>query len=94
MLSKTNVFSQTDLDQILGLENVAEAYAQVSSFSDGVSFTIPLTDGIRTALQTQLDLKIAVDVSSVPLRWIRGDTAPHVDTGALPFEYTYLVRHQ
>lgn len=72
---------------------MADAYAQVSSSeaAAAVSFTIPLTDAIRTTLQTRLNLKIAVDVSSVPLRWIRGDTAPHIDTGSCPFEYTYLV---
>jgi len=30
-------------------------------------------------------------VSTIPMRWIKGDTAPHIDSGASEFENTYLV---
>ena len=58
--------------------------------SDKVQFTIALTDGIRAALQSRFGLDLS-SVSEIPMRWIKGDTAAHVDRGSTTFENTYLV---
>ena len=58
--------------------------------SDKVQFTITLTDGIRAALQSRFGLDL-LTVSEIPMRWIKGDTAAHVDRGSRSFENTYLV---
>ena len=55
-----------------------------------VYFTIELTDTIRTTLQTRFDLDFS-NVSNIPMRWIKGDTTPHIDSGVSNFEKTYLV---
>jgi hypothetical protein len=55
-----------------------------------IYFTIHLTDTIRSTLYTRLGLDLS-SVSEIPMRWIKGDTSPHIDSGASKFENTYLV---
>jgi hypothetical protein len=31
------------------------------------------------------------NVSEIPMRWIKGDTSPHIDVGTSNFENTYLA---
>lgn len=48
-----------------------------------------LTDSIRSSLTA-----IGMDLSkatTIPMKWIHGDTAPHVDIGSAPFTKTFLV---
>lgn len=70
-----------------------EAKASLSinpSRSDTVKFSVPMTDALRTTLQSKFDLDLS-EVSELPMRWIKGDTEPHVDFGPSYFEHTYLV---
>jgi len=88
----SNVFSNEDVQYLLQLPDVLKANAKLSptSSSGVVYFKIPLTETIRTALQDRLGLDLS-GVSEIPMRWIKGDTAPHVDSGPSEFEKTYLV---
>jgi len=84
----TNVLSDEELQYLNTLPEVLAAKANLRA-SGIVRFTIPVTDTIRSALQTiGLDLSTA---TQIPMRWIQGDTAPHVDSGATDFEKTFLV---
>ena len=74
---------------MLQLPEVVAAKDRFGS-SDIVQFTIALTDGIRAALQSRFGLDLST-VSEIPMRWIKGDTAAHVDRGSRSFENTYLV---
>jgi hypothetical protein len=86
-----NVFSSEGLEYLLGHPEVAIARDKLGNSKSGnVSFTVPLTDVIRDTLHGQLNLDVS-SVSSVPMRWIMGDTAPHIDSGASKFEHSYLV---
>ena len=85
----TNLFSEEELLALSQLPEVVAARARITG-SRVVYFTIPLTDSIRQVLQDRLGLCLTA-VSQIPLRWIQGDTAPHIDTGAHAFEHTYLV---
>lgn len=89
MNSITNVFPQEILDSLKNLPEVLEAKEQLSS-KNLVYFSIPITETIRTTLQEKLGLNLST-VSKIPLRWIKGDTPSHIDTGASAFEHTYLV---
>jgi len=83
----SSVFSSEGLEYLLTHPEVAIAREKLSS---KVSFTVPLTDVIRDTLHGQLDLDLS-NVSDIPMRWIVGDTAPHIDSGASKFQYSYLV---
>ena len=85
----SSIFSNEEIQYLLQLPEVVAAKDRVGS-SDKVQFTIALTDGIRTALQTRFGLDLS-SVSEIPMRWIKGDTAAHVDRGSRSFENAYLV---
>ncbi len=55
--------------------------------SGQVTFTINLTPDLQDLIEETLGIKVA----SIPLRWIKGDTKPHIDQGAIKFDKTYLA---
>ena len=73
----------------MNLPEVTNARASLSSGSSTVSFTAPLTDSIKQALNTSFNVDISASV--IPMRWIIGDTARHADSGRTVFKNTYLV---
>ena len=87
----TNVFPSDLLEHVQQLPEVLAAKAKVEAYSHGmVYFTIPVTDTIRTAIRATLGLDLSA-VYTIPMRWIKGDTAPHVDVTSRTFEYTHLI---
>jgi hypothetical protein len=93
MSSFTNVLSADDLLTIHQLPEVLAAKAKVDASEAGmIYFSIELTDSMRAALQERFGLDLS-SVSSIPMRWMKGDTAPHIDraASASTFEHTYLV---
>jgi len=84
-----NIFSQDDLNYINSLPEVVNAKNKLTSSNTKVSFNITLTDSIRNSLNT-LGLTL-VNVTSIPMRWISGDTQEHIDVGKSEFMNTYLV---
>ena len=84
-----NVFTQADIEYLNNLPEVLEAKARLNGRTM-VYFSITLTESLRTALEERLNLDLST-VSSIPLRWIKGDTPSHIDAGASAFEHTYLV---
>jgi len=86
-----SVLSPEDLEYIMDLPEVRSAWEKLDKTgNDRVYFTIELTESIRAALEGHFGLDFS-GVSRIPMRWIKGDTAPHMDTGASKFENTYLV---
>jgi hypothetical protein len=85
----SSIFSNEEIQYLLQLPEVLSAKDRFGS-SQKVQFTITLTDGIRSALQTRFGLDLS-SVSEIPMRWIKGDTEAHVDRGSRSFENTYLV---
>jgi hypothetical protein len=87
----TNVLSEEEIHYLNALPEVLEAKASLDTRSSGkVYFSVSVTDSIRDTLQSRFGLHITRG-SSIPMRWIKGDTTPHVDTGASKFENTYLM---
>jgi len=87
-----NVFSPELLQSTVLLPEVVAAKVRLDTGSSGkVSFSIPLTAELRSVLQTRFGLTLASSISDLPMRWIKGDTVPHVDSGASKFTNTYLV---
>jgi hypothetical protein len=55
-----------------------------------VYFSVPVNQEISNTLQNRFGVTVAVG-AQIPMRWIKGDTAPHVDVGAQAFESTFLL---
>jgi hypothetical protein len=86
-----NVLSQEELHYLNNLPEVLTAKASLDARSSGpVYFSVPVSDVVRMTLEARFGLHLSAG-SSIPMRWIKGDTAPHVDTGASAFENTYLL---
>jgi len=55
-----------------------------------VDFSIQLSDVIKNKLEIGLGINL-MHIHSFPMRWIKGDTAVHIDRGEKHFHNTYLV---
>jgi len=87
----TNVLSDEELHYLNNLPEVLSAKASLDSRSSGmVYFSVGITDSIRATLQSRFGLDLSA-YSSIPMRWIKGDTRPHIDIGASTFQNTYLL---
>jgi len=85
----TNILSSEELHYLNNLPEVLTAKASLDS-RGMVYFSVAVTESIRTTLEARFGLNLPTG-SSIPMRWIKGDTAPHIDRGASEFENTYLV---
>jgi hypothetical protein len=86
-----NLFSNDELDIILGLPEVQNAKRQIDSKSNGsIYFSINLTPEQKVVLQEFIGKDIS-NLASIPMRWIKGDMKPHIDTGIKSFDNTHLV---
>jgi hypothetical protein len=82
------VLSIEELEYLNNLPEVLAAKASLDARSSGmVYFSVTLTDSIRATLEGRFGLEL----STIPMRWIKGDTAPHVDVGSSNFQNTYLL---
>lgn len=87
----TNVLSSEELRYLNELPEVLAAKASLDARPAGmIYFSVPVTESIRATLQSRFGLQLAVG-STIPMRWMKGDTRPHVDRSASAFENTYLV---
>jgi hypothetical protein len=87
----TNVLSSEELNYLNSRPEVLAAKASLASRSSGmVYFSVPITHLIRATLEARFSLHLS-DNSQIPMRWIKGDTMPHVDVGASIFQNTYLL---
>jgi hypothetical protein len=87
----TNVLTVEEVHYLNNLPEVLTAKASLDSRPAGmVYFSVTLTDSIRATLQSRFGLDLS-PYSSIPMRWIKGDTRPHVDSGASNFQNTYLL---
>jgi len=87
----TNVLSSEEFRYLSGLPEVLTAKASLDSRPSGsVYFSVAVTDSIRATLESRLGLHLSTG-SLVPMRWIKGDTQPHLDVGQTKFQNTYLL---
>jgi len=87
----TNVFSNEELHYLNNHPEVRLAKTSLDSRLSGmVYFSVPITNKIRDTLQSKFGLNLSTK-SSIPMRWIKGDTAPHIDVGPSNFQKTYLL---
>lgn len=87
-----NVFSNEEIEYLTQLPQVSAAKDKLNSSnpSSTVYFNVPLNEVLRTSLTNCFGLDFS-GVSEIPMRWIKGDTTPHIDVGSTKFENTYLA---
>jgi hypothetical protein len=86
-----NVFSVEDAEYLTTLPEVLAAKASLDARTSGLVYlSVAITESIRATLESRFGVQIPVG-ASIPMRWIKGDTAPHIDTGTSAFDHTYLV---
>ena len=90
-LTSVSVLEAEHIASFLAMEEVQVAKQQIDARTSGsVYFTVGMTDAIKAVLKKTFDLDL-LDTKSVPLRWIKGDIAPHVDVGTAAFDTTHLM---
>ena len=86
-----NLLSNEELHYLNTLPEVLAARSSLDTRTSGMVYlSVPVTEPIRNTLDLRFGLQIPVG-ASIPMRWIKGDTAPHIDSGASAFEHTYLL---
>lgn len=85
-----DVFPAEYLSELLQLPEVANARAKLTDGPNSVYFSINIQEPIKNILAEKLGLNLT-NVSELPIRWVQGNTPPHVDSGVAVFLNTYLV---
>lgn len=88
-----NVLSNETIDYLLSRQDVLAAKARInarSASSASEQFTVPLTPAIRSELFERMGLQLS-HLTTIPMRWVKGDTPAHHDTGISGFTHTHLV---
>lgn len=86
----TNILSLNEIEHFLNDSMVKLKKEKLSEQQPIVKFSIPLSDNIKSKLENSLSINLS-QVTTVPMRWIRGDTRPHIDKGDTQFNDTYLI---
>jgi hypothetical protein len=92
-LTSTELLDEEQIASFFALEEVQTAKSQIDARASGpasVYFTVGMTETIRSILKESFNLDLP-SAKSVPMRWIKGDIAPHVDVGSAAFDTTHLL---
>ncbi len=85
-----SLFTSDELSSLLTQDEVIRAKQQIDGQPSGsVYFSLELPLELHSKLSNALGRELSI--KRIPMRWIKGDTAPHVDVGAHSFEQTYLA---
>lgn len=86
-----DVLTSEEIELITSLESVVHAEEEIlHTPASSVKFTTVLPDSIKDTLKTKLGLDL-FSITDVPMRFIKGDSKPHVDHGDSAFENTYII---
>ena len=86
----TTILSSSEIQELLNHPDVKTNKENLSTMQRVVKFAIALPSTIKSKLETSLSIDLS-QVSTVPMRWIQGDTLPHIDKGETQFNTTYLI---
>ena len=87
----TNVFSNEELDYLTNHPKVLKAKTLLDNQqSKMIHFSVPITDLLCDTLQLCFRLNFSAN-TQIPMRWIKGDIAPHIDTSLSNCENIYLI---
>ena len=88
----SSTLSDFDIDYFLSLQEVITAKEKIDLKAEGtIYFKIDLTTSLREMLYEKFGLDFS-QMNTIQMRWIKGDTKPHIDRGNLhSFDKTYLA---
>ena len=87
----SNILSSDELEYLNNHPEVISAKERLDLKHSGmVYFSVPITQIIHDTLKTRFGLNLSIN-AQIPMRWIKGDTAPHIDSGSSKFKNTFLV---
>jgi hypothetical protein len=91
MLNNTivNILSPSEIAEILNSATVSANKEKLAT-QQKVDFSIELSENIKTKLGSAFALDLSRS-TTIPMRWIKGDTPAHKDKGREDFSTTYLV---
>lgn len=75
---------------ILSTEDLAYLQEQGELHGDQTRFSVDVPDSLRQRIEAAFGVFLTGG-NVLPMRWVRGDTRPHRDSGSTEFEHTYLV---
>ena len=76
-----NVLTNKDIDYILNLPEVIDSKYMIDNKINGfVNFNIKLNNLIKQNIYNKIGLNL-FNCESIPMKWIKGDTMPHIDKG-------------
>ena len=86
-----SLFTQDELSYFFQQEAVQEAKRKITSQQQGsVYFSLEVPADLKAKLSNTLGLDLS-HLDRIPMRWIKGDTVPHIDRGQDAFTNTYLA---
>lgn len=83
------ILSSAEISEIL-TNGVVTTHKERLTVQNVVKFSMALPASLKAKLESSLSIELS-NVTHIPMRWIRGDTAPHIDRGESSFANTYLV---
>jgi len=88
---KSSVLSDLDIDFLLNLPEVTQAKERINNEkSNSIYFNVTLPQQMKEYLSKYLEIDLS-NVDNIPMRWIKGDTHPHIDRSSNLFNKTHLV---
>jgi hypothetical protein len=89
--SYQDILSNEDIEYIINLPEVINSKnTLINSDLTSLTFSISLNENIKIKLKEKVNLNL-LEKTSIPLRWIKGDTPSHIDFGPNNFDNTYLT---
>jgi hypothetical protein len=82
-----NLLSSNEISVLLNIPIVKINKEKLSTLQK-VDFSLQVSETIKNKLENGLGIHLS---ETIPMRWIKGDTAPHTDKGEKNFNNTYLV---
>lgn len=86
-----NVLSSDDIDYIKSMPEVVDFISKFNESNPNKSHKSMIKITLNDSVIDSIKGTFGINVTSVPITLIRGDTLPHIDKGAKEFEYTYII---
>lgn len=83
-----SIFRSEDIDMLLNSDDIVAIKSEFDASNmkmQMINITLPLS------MQESLFSKMGINVTNVPMRFIRGNTPSHTDVSANDFDFTYLI---
>ena len=85
-----NILSSDEITDLLNNPIVKAIKENLSETQPVIKFSVSLPDLIKAKLENSLSINLS-QTETIPMRWVKGDTLPHIDKGEEDFNNTYLI---